>query len=104
MPQEAFLVAAAMGGGGLQTTPQGPLVLLLPSKLLWVFITEDPTLSRNSLCPKLFPPTQILLEYLVVAHAGDPETSPNQLTLENGWHKPTFLVKKGWERTEQREP
>lgn len=35
------------------------------------------------------------MEYLVVAQAGDPETSPNQLTLEGGWHKPTFLVKKG---------
>lgn len=35
------------------------------------------------------------MEYLVVAQAGDPETSPSQLTLEGGWHKPTFLVKKG---------
>lgn len=39
MPQEAFLVAAAVAGGGLQTMPRGPLVLLLPSELLWVFIT-----------------------------------------------------------------
>lgn len=32
----------------------------------------------------------------MVAQAGDPETSPNKLTLEGGWHKPMPLViKKG---------
>lgn len=52
MPQEAFLVAAAMAGGGIQTVPQG-LADAAVAKGAAVGVSnyspgrEDPMLSRN---------------------------------------------------------